>query len=305
MSNQRAALLGGLLIVAVAAGGPAAAAAPPAPVFAAFEAMSREEARTLWAKLTYVGPRDKIVPTVAFGASAHPVDVTPFRAHRTLDDPYYGSDDAGVVEAVTAGAEELQGIVRAVRHVLDRKPDAVPGPPFLSVALYAPVKGGELTYETLLTHQESQEFFIYLRGAVAENQAAQRTLQWWGCALDLLPKAIPAKDVSDRVQVTTSGASWNPATEHFECTATLTNTSSEFFLSPISLVVNTPNNWRLVTYHGTTCVTTPTGRQYLTVVTPGGGLWPQASVTARLEFDGPDNEPLEFTTWVLAGSGER
>ena len=257
---------------------------------AAFEALSPEALKTLQVELSYFGPQDEPIATLLF---------TP---HETLH-----PNDAEYVHTLEASMEEIQSILRAVRHVVDfqvktKDPQALP---FLSVTLHHGGPKGENAFETILNHRQSKEFFIYLRGAVDHNEEAQRTLQWWGCALDLLPKEIPAKDVTQKIRLVTSGVMWDETTQRFECTATLENASTEFFQEPISLVVESRNNWDLAYYHGTTCITTPVGRRYLHVKTPGGGLWSGAKVSVRLEFEGPGDELIDFTTKVLAGSGER
>lgn len=272
----------------------------------AFEQMSLEELNNLQVKITYHGPQNEPIPSVLFKIAGKQADIGVFNPHQTTHpDIDYANDEMGFVEIVNVTEEESQSLVKTYRHLSDFSLESG-SIPFISVSMHNRIGDKEYFIERILDNKKSQEFFVYFRGALANNEEAQRTLQWWGCALGLLPPGIPAKDVTDKVQVTTAGVEWDKEKAQFEATVTLFNASSEFFYAPISLVVQT-YPWRLSYYHGTTCETQPVGNQYIHVKTPSGGLAPKENVSVRLEFEGPedDSDPIEFTTRVLVGSGER
>ena len=265
--------------------------------------MSLEELKDLQVKITYVGPQDEPISTLIFATEEIYMDPKVFRPYHSAG-IHYGNDDIAK-EQIIVTPEELKAIIGTFKHVASRAIRGLP-PSFISISLYNKVGEKEYIFEDILGFDESKEFFIYFRGALSENRDAQRTLQWWGCALGLLPPGIPAKDVTQQIQVETSGVIWNAKTQHYECTATLVNNSSEFFYSPISLVVDS-YPWRLARYDGTTCETKPVGFFYIHIKTPSGGLAPHEKVSVPLEFEGPvgDGEPIKLTTKVLVGSGER
>jgi len=137
------------------------------------------------------------------------------------------------------------------------------------------------------------------------NYEAMNALQSFGCALALLPKAIPAKDVTNAVAVTRGGLRFNYQEHRFESTVTLKNISNQPIRAPISLVVDLLGNTSLTNAHGHTCVTQPAGREFITIPIPTDQFKPAQVLETILVFEGYEGEGIEFTTKVLATPGER
>jgi len=85
----------------------------------------------------------------------------------------------------------------------------------------------------------------------------------------------------------------------------LRNISGEPIRAPISLVVDLSQNISLANAHGRTCVTTPVGREFITIPIPTEVFKPGQILETILVFTGPAGEDVEFTTKVLATPGER
>ncbi|MCI0562395.1 MAG: hypothetical protein MN733_28245, partial [Nitrososphaera sp.] len=56
---------------------------------------------------------------------------------------------------------------------------------------------------------------------------------------------------------------------------------------------------------GTTCGTSPVGREFINLPLTGNALPSNASVQVTLEFENPDRVSIKATTKVLAGPGAR
>ncbi len=221
------------------------------------------------------------------------------------------------VPSFTVTVEDMRGLLGAVRDTAlaapaaRRQTDA-----WLSLAVVAGRGRESKTFRGTVSREKSQEFFVLMRGALradpkdisimngAANYPAMNALQSYGCALGLLPAEIPAKDVSASVAIARSGLRFSP--EHrFECTVTVTNTSNQAIRAPISVVVDLSSNISLANAHGRTCVTTPVGREFVTIPIPSELFKPGQSLETLLVFAGSEGEDIHFSTKVLATPGER
>jgi hypothetical protein len=101
------------------------------------------------------------------------------------------------------------------------------------------------------------------------------------------------------------GLRFNYQEHRFECSVTLTNISNHAIRAPISLVVDLSPNISLANAHGRTCITTPVGREFVTIPIPTQQFESGQTVETILVFAGSEGEDIEFTTKVLATPGER
>lgn len=280
--------------------------------------LSGQELETGQVKLTYLGPQTEPIPTLVLTVHDHAVNWEAFgpwqRPEHRNDEIYQRYE--GTKPSLTVSAEELRAVVQNLKGVLE-KPAKRLEAPWLSMTVVARAQGRLKGFEAQLDHFLAGELFILMRGSLRadpkdvtlmEGQAnldAMRTLQWWGCGLGLLPTSIPARDVSEQVQVNVSGLRWKTATKQFMSMVTLTNVSGKPIPGPISLVLYPGVNVSMANATGTTCVTTPSGREFLNVPMPGLALEPQQTLETVLEFDHEEGAGLSFTTKVLAGVGER
>lgn len=277
---------------------------------------------TAQVKLTYLGPQTKSIPTIVLTVDGHPVK---WEAFAPWHHPEHGNDEIyqrfkGDQPSLSVSVGELRAVIQNLKQVTDeinRTVSDLPIVPWVSctvtVGTPGQVKGVEFTFD----HHSAGELFVLMRGSLRadpkdatlmegqSNLDAMRTLQGWGCALGLLPQAIPARDVSKQVRVTTRGLQLNRKTHRFETTATLTNVSDQEIQGPVAVVILPGVNVSLANAHGTTCVTSPSGREFLNVPMPAPLLRPQESLEVTLEFNHEEGTPITFTTKVLAGVGER
>ncbi len=263
-----------------------------------FLAMSPQELETVQVQLDYLGSSHVLMRHLIFSAQPQP-------------------GDAATETVVAVSVEELQGLIRNVRSALNIK-RAQPEDPWVSVTITSPQTEAAKNFEATLYRFQAEEFFVLMRGSLhadpkditlLEGQAnidAMRELQSWGCAVGLIPEGIPAKDVTNQVHVTTSGLRLNSSTRRFESTAILTNASGQPIQGPIALVViPLVPNVSLANAHGTICVTSRVGGEFINVPMPSQLFAPGETLEVTLQFEHEAGMPIQFTTKVLAGVGER
>lgn len=117
---------------------------------------------------------------------------------------------------------------------------------------------------------------------------------------------VPPQDVSSQVRVTRSGFRRVSATGRYIQTVTITNTSDAILYGPFALVLaDLSGNAALYNRTGTTLYAPPAGSPYVDFGAGGDGLRPSEAVRVTLEFTNPTNQPISYTTRVLAGAGRR
>lgn len=283
-------------------------------------AMSPQELETGQAKLTWLGPQTAPIPTLVFTIHGHEVN---WEAFRPWQGEEHFNDDmsqrfSGDAPSFTVSIEEFLGAVRSLKEVVSQPP-ADAERLWFSATVVAGQPEHHTGFEGRLDQRLAREFFVYLRGALhadpkditlvykdQTNRDAMGKLQAWGCALELLPKEIPAKDVTAQVSVTAGGLRWNAQGGYFESAVTLTNASQRPIQGPVSLAVRflTANAF-LRNAHGTTCVTHPVGLGFVHLPMPALNLEPGEVLETVLAFQHESGVGIQFTTTVLAGPGER
>ena len=258
--------------------------------------LSDQELESGQVKFAYLGPSDKLIMALIMTVQDHAVN--------------------GDASSLIVSLAELRGVIRSIQMALG-KPPKRPDMPWLSAIAAAGPAGHIKGFEAQLDQSQAAECFVLMRGVLRadpkdvtlmegkSNVNAMRTLQGWGCALGLLPQSIPAKDVSSFVRVETDGLQYNPFTKRFGTTAKLTNISNAAIQGPISLVIYPGVNVSLANAMGNTCITTPSGREFVNVPMPGQNLEPKQTLKTVLEFEHEEGAGLLFNTRVLAGVGER
>lgn len=267
-----------------------------------FQAMNLEQLKALQVKLTYVGIQDKAFPSLAFTSSFNTLELSLFLPFRRPNINY--SNDDSEVETFTASPEELKALIDNVATLPNVTMGEVATEPFLSFALLN-TSGGTKAFEAILNKADSSDLFTQLRLALQSNKVGLRRLSEMACRLDLLEPERPM-DVSANVSVAISGLRLNRTTGRFVGTGTVKNNSASSISGPISLVLDLEGvGVRLFNADGTTCGTSPVGREFINLPLTGNALPSNASVQVTLEFENPDRVSIKATTKVLAGPGAR
>ena len=267
--------------------------------YSAFLAMSLEELKTLQVKLTYVGPQQDVVPTVAFTSTFNTLNLALFVPFRRPGFSY--ANDNLAVQSFSASPAELQQVVQQVGTLPDVTAGAASGD-FLSFAMLN-TAGGTKAFEAVLDKPDSLALFNKLRLALQSNAAGLRLISEMACSLELLEAERPT-DVSGQVAVSISGVRLNRTTGRYVATANIKNNGASL-TGPVSLVVDLGGSVALFNHHGTTCGTSPVGRRFVNLSLTGNTLPSGGSLSMTLEFENPNNEPVVATTKVLAGPGAR
>lgn len=266
-----------------------------------FQAMSLEQLKTLQVKLTYVGVQNKGNPSVAFTSSFNTLDLSKFIPFRRPNINYF-NDDSKVI-TFTASPEELKSVIDNVATLPNVTAGSVAAESFLSFALLN-TSGGTKAFESVMNQSDALALFAKLRIALQGNSNGLRRIGEIACGLGLLEAERPA-DVSAKVNVSFAGVRLNRTTGRMVGTATVKNISNESIVGPISLVLDFQGSVDLVNADGTTCGTTPRGREFINVPVTGNVLPPGGSIQVQLEYASPDQQAIKPNTKVLAGPGAR
>jgi len=275
-----------------------------APVFSPysdFQAMNLEQLKTLQVKLTYVGAQNKGNPSLAFTSSFNTLDLSMFVPFRRPN-INYSNDDSKVV-TFTASPEELKAVIDNVAALPNVTAGGVATEPFLSFGLLNN-SGGIKAFESVMNQADALAVFSKLRLALQANNNALRRISEMACRLSLLEMERPS-DVSTKVNVSFAGVRLNRTTGRLVGTATVKNTSADSISGPISLVLDFQGSVDLINADGTTCGTTPRGREFINLQLSGNVLPPGGSVQVQLEYASPDQQAIKPTVKVLAGPGAR
>src|SRR5258708_4980548 len=265
--------------------------------------LSLEDLSTSVIRIEYDGPQNERIPAVVFiikGTQADPKLVSKLQS---LDGISLDDLSTAVVRIAYLGdaSETLPPILFAIKGTeVDRE------------------RVTTLQFVGSVSREKAGEFFILMRNALradpkdisimngAANYEAMNVLQSFGCALGLLPQVIPAKDVTNAVSVTRGGLRFDYQERRFETTMTLKNISNAPIRAPISLVVDfSSGNVHVANAHARTCMTTPAGREFITIPIPTELFKPGQILETTLVFTGLEGENIEFATKVLATPGER
>ncbi len=276
--------------------------------------LSRGELSTAIARIGYQGPERESLGALLITVNSQTLDWKRFRALPGVQISDW--EKTRTSPSFTVTVEDMRRLLGVVEHMAVASAGRLPADSWLSVAVVSGLGRDVNGFLGSVSRAKASEFFVLVRGALradpkdisimngGANYPAMRVLQSYGCALGLLAVAIPAMDVTNSVAVRRSGLRFDHE-RRFECTVTLTNTSTQAIRAPISLVVDPSSNIALANAHGRSCITTPVGREFLTIPLPSDVFKPGQSLETVLVFTGSEGEDIDFTTKVLATPGER
>lgn len=291
-----------------------------------FKSISENEFKKVQGKLTYVGPRTEIIPSLpivtgydfdAIEASDH--GIGRFDSFRTPSIDYSADDPAQtylVAEFLVIEPKTFKEMVGRINGLplSTKSPDTQN--PYMAFAILHTDK--KLGFETILNQNDSFTLVTAMRESLKTTKPNWQTLTRFACTAGLLGDKR-ATDVSDKVSVVTTPprlvkelipTKGKKATPSYESTAMITNQSSQTVAGPISLVVALQDegirgDLYLQNNDGTTCLAQPPGMYYLNVSLPNNYLASGQNVKVQLLFGNLNDEQIQFTTRVLAGDGER
>jgi len=245
-----------------------------------FAQMSENEFRKVQGKLTYVGPRTEIIPSLpivtgydfdAIEASDH--GIGRFDNFRTTGIDYSADDPAQtylVAEFLVIGPKIFREMVGRFNGLSLSAKSFDTQNPYMSFSILHTDK--KLGFETILNQKDSYILVTAMRESLKITKPNWQTLTQFACTADLLGDKR-AMDVTDKVSVVTTPprlvedlipTKGKKATPSYESTATITNQSSQTISGPISLVVALQDegirgDLYLQNNDGTTCLAQPSG----------------------------------------------
>jgi len=270
--------------------------------FSDFQSLTTTQLTTLQVKLTFAGPQEKPIQTVAFTATGNTLDLSKFVPFQRPGIPY--GNDEGNVRSFEVSVQELQSMLQKVAQIPAVVSGGVANSIYVSFAMVSSVTPITKGFEAVLNFTDSGALFQALRSAFDGDAAALQAINDMGCRITLLPPGVP-NDVTTNASVAVSGLRLNRTTGLFVGTATVTNNSGSSISGPISLVFELPGGVSLANSDGHTCATTPEGRAFINLPLQNNALAPGASVQVGLQFNNPNLGPIQPTIKVLAGPGAR
>jgi hypothetical protein len=276
------------------------------------DAVSSKGLENAIVRVEYLGERNGELQPLLFTVTGNKVDWKRLRAVPGLAIGDW--EEKYTRQFFTVTVEEMKDFLEAAKPFVTPTRDAES---WLSLAVVAGNGEEEKAFVGSVSRQKASEFFILARNALRAdpkditimnglaNYEAMNILQSFGCAVDLLPSVIPAKDVTNEVAVTRSGLRFDYQRHRFESTVSLKNTSNQAIRAPISVVVDLSSNISLANAHAHTCMARPEGRGFITLPIPTREFKPGQVLETLLVFEGPIWEDIDFTTKVLATPGER
>jgi hypothetical protein len=302
MKNPEHQLRAFALAVALACLGPAPANAQTLSPYSDFQAMTTEQLATLQVKLTYVGPQNAAIRSVAFTSPANSIDLSVFIPFRRPGINY--ANDSVPPQTFQATKEELESVIDNAGSLPAVTAGGVGAPQFLSFSLYNSQPTPK-AFEAVLNPDDSADLFGKLRLSLAGNPQGLRTLAGMACTLGLLEPERPT-DVTASTEIKVTGLRPDRHTGRFVGSVSVKNNSGSALPAPLSLVLDLPGSVRLARDDGTTCGTSPVGRQFVHLSAPPAGLAPGETVTMTLQLENPEKEAVSSTGFkVLAGPGAR
>lgn len=146
-------------------------------------------------------------------------------------------------------------------------------------------------------------FYSIAQDLVGNVESTKTTAE----AVTTVSESSCAANVSGQFALTRSGFRFNNAAQRFVQTAALRNIGSTAVAGPLSLVLDgLTASAVLFNRSGLTSCSSPIGSAYVDAVNSAGvSILPGQTVTLTLEFTNPTNQPINYTTRILAGTGSR
>jgi hypothetical protein len=262
--------------------------------------MTPQQLGTLQVKLTYLGIQNKVLPSLGYSAT------NPFNL--SLFTPFYrpgfsyGNDNS--IKTYTVTTTELQAILTQVGTLSTVTAGGVAAIPFISFSMSGNINNQNEVFEAIVDAPTALQLFSALRAALQTLPPIVSTLTIMACPTALTDPGIPT-DVTSQTHVSLSGVRLDRSTGLFVGTATITNTSSSAIAGPVSLILGLRNGIKLANATGNTCLISPVGAGFINPTLSGGALAPAAAVTVTVQYSNPNQQPIQPTVKVVAGSGSR
>lgn len=270
-------------------------------LFSEFQALSPTELATVQVKITYLGPSDSPVGSLAFSCAPNAVDPYVFRPFRRTEfSPYY--DFASTVFQVAP--DLLHAMIDSVGTLAGVTDGGVDSSGYVSFAMLKTV-GGTRVFESIVDETNGRLLIAKMQAAFSGDANALRLTTECGCRMSLLYDNPPA-EVTQVVSVKCGGFRQVRKSDQYAARVRVTNSSGVTLQAPVTLLPGIiGENVELVGEGGWTCAIEPGGEAYLTLPTGSGGLAPGAHVDITLHIKNPSMDRIRVQPQVFAGPGTR
>jgi hypothetical protein len=282
--------------------GPAVTAQQYSP-FSDFQSLSAPELASLQAKITYLGPLDYPIESLAFTSTQGSIDLAAFIPYRRSGwEDQYGMDDYGAI-AFQISADLLQAMIDSVATLPGVTDGGIDSSGYVSFALLKTV-GSTKAFEAIVDQSNGRVLMKAIENAFSSDANAVRLTAERACDMSLTYNDPPT-DVTSRVNIHSSGFRRVQGTDNYVATMRITNTSETMIPAPMTLLPRIKGMAvELLGESGFAC-RIRYGGAFLDLPVGASGLAPEAFVEVILRVNNPNNQRFDMSPSVFAGPGTR
>jgi len=265
-----------------------------------FAGLSSSDMSRIQVKLTYGGPQNVPVHTIAFAVPNNPMHLASFAPFQRSGFDY--TNDQIAQKSFSVSAQELKALIDSVGTLSAITSGTADPIGAVSFALLDTVSGTTKVFESIPSTADARTLFATMLEVLGNNATASFKLTAFGCACASLP-TTPPTSVDSHVSAVLSGLRADRSTKgRYVGQVKVTNTSGSPIAAPIRLVVKVIGPATVVGASGGTCNTPNYSAPYFNV-SPVTALAPGASLNLKLQFMNPSADKLDVELHVLSGPG--
>jgi hypothetical protein len=284
----------------------AAPAVAPAPTgftpYSYFRSLAPAGLARLQVRLTYLGPRIREFPSVAFSLPGDTLDMQLARFYRRTGFDY-GAHPRGLITCRIT-PQELKAAIDSIATLADVTDGDVDSLALFSFALVDTAGGSPRCFEAILNEASGLGLVERMGAALKGNGRAASVLAGIGCGLKLVPSDPPG-EVTGLVAAMLGGFTFDATTRRVGCRLRVLNVSGDSIPGPLVVVLKTrPGSVTVLDADGSTCRVYDPGCPYV-LLPLERALAPGAAVERLVQFGNPRQVSFEVLRRVFVGVAER
>jgi hypothetical protein len=261
--------------------------------------MSLSDLDSLQVKFSFVGPRKRIMPSIAFTTPSRTLDIGQFAPFERSGFAY---DDEDSEAEFTASAEEMKALIDSVGTLPSITPGGVATGGYVSLAMVNSIDGETKGFEAIADRPSGKDLFAKVLEALAGNLPASRLIAVFACATGMMA-AEPPTNVSKQVTVRLHSLRFDRTHGTFVGIVRLQNNGAKSLPAPIAVALSLSDGPTILSPDGFTCVTSPRGVPLIRVLS-AGSLGSGQTIERTISIENPDEVKIVVRrSIVFAGAG--
>lgn len=253
-------------------------------------------------KLTFVDDRMRMTNSLVFRKAGSSIDVDPAAACHKEGIDY--SADADPLKSFGVSSAQMDAALDSLATIPALTDGDLDSLGCVAIVLLDSNGSSSRVFDSIMDEATALLAVQKLQQALAANDSAAKALAEAACRFGIASLA-PGTDVSDRVEVTFSGARYRRSDGSYAVKASIQNISTTTLAGPAVLVVRFEGTVVATGPDGfTACNADPPATSYFRILTTGSSLAPNASTSLTLILVNPLRQvvrPLRLR--VLSGIG--